>query len=228
MSTRLSPDGMYYWDGQQWVSTLSHDGRSRWNGSAWVSTGQVSGLPAYRQPLPATRQATSWTRPLQYAVAAYGALSGLYALTLPFWMIGAVSQAMNQSMRQQQSLNPRASPPPAEVTNMVASVITASLWIGAVVGLAICVVIVVGALKRWTWMYYVVLVWLGLGTISAPLNLISAATGSSAASGLSLPSWIYWVGTIVAIPTAALFVWMLVALVKRGPWGTTRVVPAVS
>ena len=35
MSLRMSPDGMYYWDGQAWVSTLSHDGRSRWNGQAW-------------------------------------------------------------------------------------------------------------------------------------------------------------------------------------------------
>jgi len=228
VSTRLSPDGMYYWDGQQWLSTLSHDGRTRWNGSAWVPTGQLSGPPAFQQPSNSTRVPTSWTRPLQYAVAGWGMLSGIYLLSVPFWMSGAVTQAMSQSMQQQQSLNPRVSPPPAEVTNMVASVITVSLWIGAVVGLAICVVIIVGALRRWTWIYYVVLVWLGLGTITAPLNLISAATGSSAASGISLPSWTYWVGTIVAIPTAALFVWMLVALVKRGPWGTTRVVPAVS
>jgi hypothetical protein len=77
-------------------------------------------------------------------------------------------------------------------------------------------------------MYYVVLVFLGLGTISAPLNLISAATGSSmnASPGFSLPAWTYAVGAIVAIPTAALFVWMLVALVKRGPWGMTRVAPS--
>ncbi len=40
MSARFSPDGLYYWDGQQSLSTISPDGRFRWNGSAWVPTGQ--------------------------------------------------------------------------------------------------------------------------------------------------------------------------------------------
>jgi hypothetical protein len=224
----MSPDGMYYWDGQQWLSTLSHDGRNRWNGSAWVPAGQLSGPPTYQQIPPTTRQPTSWTRPLQYAVAAWGAISALYSLSLPFWMGGPITQAMNQSMQQQQSLNPRVSPPPAEVTNMVASIMNVTLWIAAVVALAFCVVVLIGALKRWTWMYYVVLVWLGLGTIQEPFNLISAATGSSGVSGVSVPSWTYWVGAVVSIPAAALFVWMLVALVKRGPWAMRKAIPAVS
>jgi hypothetical protein len=219
---------MYYWDGQQWVSTLSHDGRTRWNGSAWVPAGQMSGPPMYQQPQVTRREPTSWTRPLQYAVAGFYALQALYSLTLPFWMSGPVSQAMTQSMERQQQLNPRGSPPPAEVASMMTSMMSVALWIAAVGALAISVVVIIGALKRWTWMYYVVLVFLGLSTISAPLNLISAATGSSmnAAPGFSLPTWTYAVGAIVAIPTAALFVWMLVALVKRGPWGMTRVAPS--
>lgn len=36
---QLSPDGSYYWNGQQWVSTLSPDGAHRWDGSAWVPSG---------------------------------------------------------------------------------------------------------------------------------------------------------------------------------------------
>jgi hypothetical protein len=215
---------MYYWDGQQWVSTLSHDGRTRWNGSAWVPASQLSEPPTYQQIPPATRESTSWTRPLQYAVAVWGAISALYSLSLPFWMGGSVTQAMNQSMQQQQSLNSRVSPPPAEVTNMVASIMNVTLYIAAVVALVFCVVVIIGALQRWTWMYYVVLVWLGLGTIQAPFNLISVATGSSGVSGVSVPSWIYWVGAIVSIPTAALFVWMLVALVKRGPWAMRKAI----
>jgi hypothetical protein len=32
----FSQDGRWYWDGQQWVSTLSPDGKYRWTGKAWA------------------------------------------------------------------------------------------------------------------------------------------------------------------------------------------------
>ena len=110
---------MYYWDGQQWLSTLSHDGHNRWNGTAWIPTGQAPGAPGYYQSSATVRQPTSWTRPLQYAVAGWYGIQGVYALTLPFWMSGAISgamtQAINQSIQRQQQLNPQVSPPPADV-----------------------------------------------------------------------------------------------------------------
>lgn len=36
---QISADGLYYWNGQDWKSTLSPDGTHRWNGSAWVPSG---------------------------------------------------------------------------------------------------------------------------------------------------------------------------------------------
>jgi hypothetical protein len=234
LSARLSPDGMYYWDGQQWVSTLSHDGRSRWNGTAWVPTGPVYGVTAYQAPGRVTREPTSWTRPLQLAVAGWYVLQGLYALTLPFWMTGPMTQAMNQSIQQsiqrQQRLNPAVSPPPADFVNTITSMMSGALWVAAVIGLAIAVVAVVGALNRWTWTYYAVLVLLGFGAISLPLDLVNALSGSaiSSASGFTMPAWTYSVGLLTAIPSAALFVWMLVSLVKRGPWAMRKVAPQPS
>jgi hypothetical protein len=144
-------------------------------------------------------------------------------------MSGPMSQAMEQSFNRQQRLSP-ASPPPADVINMMTSMMSAVLWIGAVIGLAICVVAIVGALKRWTWAYYAVLVLLGFSVISLPLNVINALGGAtiSAASGFNMPSSTYWLGLVMAIPASALFVWMLVALIKRGPWATTKVAPGVS
>jgi hypothetical protein len=221
VSMQISPDGMYYWDGTSWVSTLSHDGRSRWNGTAWVP---VAGGPVVGyQPAPA-RVPTSWTRPLQYAVAAWYALSGLYAVSLPFWMSGPIVQVVNQSIQRQQQLNPSATPLPADFASTFASLTTGILWFAAVFGVVLCAVAVIGALSRWTWMYYVVLVLLGLGTISLPVNLISAATGSALTSayGFGMPSWTYWISVATGIPATALFVWMLVAIVKRGPWGMVR------
>jgi hypothetical protein len=84
MSAQLSPDGLYYWDGSQWQSTLSHDGRTRWNGSEWVPVqGQGFG-PSANVYSPTARVPTSWTRPLQYTVAGWYALSAIYSLSLPF------------------------------------------------------------------------------------------------------------------------------------------------
>ncbi|MHB8610939.1 MAG: hypothetical protein ACYDAL_00730 [Candidatus Dormibacteraceae bacterium] len=230
MSTRLSPDGLYYWDGQQWVSTLSHDGRTRWNGTSWVSTGQAQAPVGYQPAGPVAREPTSWTRPLQIAVAAWYALQGLYALTLPFWMSGPMSQAMDQAIRRQQQLNPASSPPPADLANAMTSFVGVALWVGAVIGVVIAAVVVIGALGRWTWIYYVVLVLLGFGAISLPLNVVNAVGGSSitAASGFSLPGWTYWLGLLTSIPGTALFVWMLIAMIKHGPWGMRRVTAALS
>jgi hypothetical protein len=218
----LSPDGLYYWDGTNWVSTLSHDGRTRWNGTAWVP---VSGAPAWSGYAPQqARVPTSWTKPLQYVVAGWYVLSGIYALSLPFWMSGPISQVMNQSIQRQQALNPSATPLPAGFADTMASFTTGILWIAAVFGAAVCAVAVIGALSRWTWLYYVVLVLLGLSVISIPLNLINAASGSaiSSVSGFSMPTSIYWIGIVFSVPAVALFAWMLIALVQRGPWAMTR------
>jgi hypothetical protein len=227
VSAQLSPDGMFYWDGQQWVSTLSPDGRSRWNGTTWVPTGHAYGPPTYQAAGRALREPTSWTRSLQLAVAGWYVLEGLYALSLPFWMGGPMSQAMNQSIQRQQQLYPTVSPPPVEFTNVMTSMVGGILWVSALFGLVIAVVVVVGALQRWTWMYYVVLVLLGFGALSLPVDVVDAMGGSavSAASGFSLPAWTYWLGLVSAIPSTALFIWMLVALVKRGPWAMRKVSP---
>jgi len=71
---------------------------------------------------------------------------------------------------------------------------------------------------------------LGFSTISLPLNIITAFAGPamSAAQGFSLPSWTYWVSVVLSIPAAALFVWMLVALIRRGPWAMAKVEPKLS
>ena len=230
MSARLSPDGMYFWDGQQWLSTLSPDGRSRWNGTAWLPSGQVFGPAAYQVPGRVVREPTSWTRPLQIALAAWYAFQGLYALTLPFWMGDPMTQAFNQAMQRQQQLNPAVTPPSADFMNAMTSMMGGLLWVAAIFGLAIAAVAVVGALNRWTWIYYAVLILLGLGAISLPLDLVNGVGGPAVtgAPGFSMPSWTYWLGVATAIPDAGLFIWMLVALVKRGPWAMRKVTPQLS
>lgn len=228
MSARFSPDGLYYWDGQQWLSTISPDGRFRWNGSAWTPTGQSYAAPStYQQPDWPKRVPTSWTRPLQIAVAGWYMLSAIYTLSLPFWMGGLMARIMDQSMQREQQRHPYATPPPPEFVNAMTSIMTGAVWVGALLGFAICLVAIVGALNRWTWLYYAVMVLLGLGLIGVPVNLTNIATGSTAlSSGVAIPSWINWAGLIFAIPGGALAAVMLYALVKRGPWAMTKQLPA--
>jgi hypothetical protein len=113
---------------------------------------------------------------------------------------------------------------------MLTSVLTVSLWLAAVFGVAIGVVAIIGALKRWNWVYYVVLVLLGFSALSLPANLLSIVGGSAtrAFGGVSMPSWTYELAITVGLPATALFVWMLIALVKRGPWAMRKVAPTLS
>ncbi len=155
-------------------------------------------------------------------VAAWYALSGLYALSLPFWMSGTMSQLINQSIQRSTAQNPEVSPPPAEVISTITAMMSGVLWIAAIIGVVISVVIIIGALNRWTWMFYVVLVFLGLGAISLPFNIIGALAGSTALNPYSLPVWVTWLSVVLGIPSTALFVWMLVAVTRYGPWAMTR------
>lgn len=224
MSTRVSPDGMYYWDGQTWVSTLSPDGSHRWNGTAWVPMPGQPYITASAQSTWSSRQPTSWTRPLQYAVAGWYVWSAIYSLTTPFWMGGMMNQLVNQSIANQQRLNPDSSLPPGFADTMT-NVMTVGIWLGVAISVAIFAVAFVGAMRRWTWIFYTVLVLLGLSALLLPLDLFDAAVGPALASSASfaVPTSFYIVGFVTGLPGAALFVWMLLALITRGPWAMKRV-----
>jgi hypothetical protein len=79
----VSPDGKWYWTGQEWVSTASPDGTWRWNGQAWVA----SGLTTVRHPttgvfrnVPGLRSGAVWKLPV-------AAIAGLF-------LIGAINSAI--------------------------------------------------------------------------------------------------------------------------------------
>jgi hypothetical protein len=102
------------------------------------------------------------------------------------------------------------------------------LWVGAIIGVAIAVVVIIGALNRWTWMFYVVLVLLGLGAVSLPFNIVGALAGSTPLNPYNLPGWVTWLSVAVGIPGTALFVWMLVAVIRYGPWAMIRRVDSLA
>jgi uncharacterized membrane protein YkgB len=203
------------------VSTLSNDGRSRWNGSAWVPVGAPAPPGFYAQPRTGPRVPTGWTKPLQYSVVAYYVAYAIWAVAGPFLLAGPVSDYINQTMQQNAALNPDVPPPSADVLATINNIITVALGIGAAIGVAISAVAIIGALRRWTWVFYAVLVLLGLTTVSFPFTLISAFT-TSTVSPFKLPVAITAVSVAFAIPAVALFIWMAVAAFRRGPWAMTR------
>src|SRR6266446_2509189 len=113
-------------------------------------------------------------------------------------------------------------PPPAEMVSSITTMMSGVLWVAAIFGVVFAVVVIIGALARWTWMFYVVLVLLGLSAAGLPLNIIGAVAGSTSINPFSLPGWISWLSVALGVPSTALFVWMLVAVVRYGPWAMTR------
>src|SRR5690348_7478864 len=216
---------MYYWDGTTWASTLSADGRHRWNGTAWVPMTSVPYIAASGYGDTPARQPTSWTRPLQFAVAGWYVWSILYSLAIPWLMNGFASQFLNQYVAAQEARNPDVGPPPAGLVDQMNTMLQVGMWIGVAILIAIYAVPLIGAWRRWTWIFYTVLILLGVSALLLPLELFDAAIGSRLATttSLAMPQWFYVINFLTGLPGAALFVWMLLAMFTRGPWAMKRV-----
>jgi hypothetical protein len=137
-------------------------------------------------------------------------------------MVGPMADYANQIIQRNAQLNPNVAPPPADFLQIVTTAMTWGLAVGAAVGVGISVVAIIGALKRWTWVFYVVLILLGLETASFPFTLISAFS-TSALNPVKLPVALIATSVAFGFPAVAIFAWMLVAAIKRGPWGMRRV-----
>ena len=144
-------------------------------------------------------------------------------------MVGPMTDYMRAVMAQSQQnaiqQNPSAAPPP-DLTPMITAMMPWLIGVGLVIGAAVALIAIVGAIKRWAWVYYGVMVLLGLGALGTPLNLIQLASGTPVSRGIVFPSALTWVTIAFGVIGAALFVWMLVALLSRGPWAMRRPLPA--
>jgi hypothetical protein len=158
---------------------------------------------------------------MQHSVAAWYLLRAIYVISVPFLMAGPLGDYINQVLQRQAELNPNAAPPTADVLATINGMLIVGFAIGAAIGVAISVVAIIGALKRWTWVFYAVLVLLGLETISFPFAVLSAFT-TSALSPLKLPASLNAASIAFGVVAVAVFVWMLIAVIRRGPWAMTR------
>lgn len=163
---------------------------------------------------------------MQYAVTAYWVLAAIYAVSSPFMLGGVMTQAVNQSIQHQQSLYPDVTPPPAGFTDMMNTMFTYAFAVSAVIGFAFCVLGIVASIRRWTWAYWAMLVLFGLGILGVLIDAVELVLYNALPSlygGISLPAWVYVVGIVFGLIDTGLFIWMLIAIVRYGPWAMKRV-----
>lgn len=209
---------------------MSPDGHYYWNGAAWMPVaGAFPSQPWVRAGVPA---ATSWTRPLRYAVAGWGAVQAIWAVTLPFWYITTMTRWADAMNLRESQLHPDQPPPPTPnaMSNTIAS---AMFYLGIGILLAIGVTAIVGALKQWKWAYYTILIVVGLEVIWLTFGVlwglaVTALTTTVFGASAGPPPWMILAQLAFDIPSAALVVFMLVALFRRGPWAMTKLAGTAS
>ena len=77
-----------------------------------------------------------------------------------------------------------------------------------------------GALLRWRWIFWYVLVLMALGGLSALFGLVGLFRSSTSGSPVPLVGSI--VEEVIAVAAIPMFVWMLIGVVRYGPWAMKR------
>jgi hypothetical protein len=183
----------------QSAGQISADGQFRWDGQQWVPLGAGHRVP------------TPWTRPMQLAAAGFFALSAITGLIITFAFVN------HDSMLR--AVHAQGAPIPAGTDIDTIINATVGLTYGvAIFFAALDLVAAVGSFLAWRWMFWAVFVLCGLSTIGGLFNLRAFANVDQSpvpVSGLV-------VDELIALLAAGLFVWMVVGLVKYGPWAMKR------
>jgi hypothetical protein len=178
---------------------ISADGQFRWDGQQWVPLGAGHRFP------------TPWTRPMQLAATGLFALSAISGVVMTFAFVNhdSVLRSVNAQGTQ--------IPTGTDIDTIVNAAV-AFTYVVAIFFAVLDLVAAVGSYLAWRWMFWAVFVLCGFSTIGALINLRSLA--NAAQSPIPLGGLV--VSELIALLAAALFVWLLVGLVKFGPWAMKR------
>jgi hypothetical protein len=212
-----SPDRRYWWDGSEWRLAVSRDGQLWFDGTSWVPNPlKPPGLP---------RLPTRWTRPLQAAVVAVTLLGfGSFVATLPL----VASMPTPTLVLVPEGTSPEDA---ARFAQTMRPVMVASLIFQAVLFGVVAALIVIGSIRRWRWMFWAVLVLLGLNVVGLLIPLLLGVAGLMPVTpppGViptrppPVPMVVGVAGTLAEAAAAVLFVAMVVAGVRIGSWACRR------
>ncbi|MDQ6741971.1 MAG: hypothetical protein M3Z97_03550 [Candidatus Dormibacteraeota bacterium] len=225
----LSPDGAYTWNGREWVPnvastpTVSPDGRYIWNGREWVPN-VAPGLTRFR------KEPTSWTRPLQLAIIALNLLGDVNLLTLLPYLSRYITEAARRSVELSLAAQPQDPNSEQVRAQTLAVVDMIGTWV-VIVTLVFAgiwlLLLIIGTLRRWTWFYWLLMVLYGLSILAIPQQVLQVfgigTTGGAGQPLLLLPLPNALLGLATACGELVLFIWMIVAYRKYGPWASRRV-----
>jgi len=147
---------------------------------------------------------------MQMAVAAYFVLTTIFSVLSTLIFIN--HDSLLKVMQAQGSL-PQGTDI-GQVVNIALGVVYAFLVFFAILYL----VAAIGSYLGWRWMFWAVLVLLGFGSIGAITNL----GNFSRPNQTELPVWSIAVSEVFSLIALALFVWLIVGLVKYGPWAMKK------
>jgi hypothetical protein len=183
----------------QSAGQISADGQFRWDGQQWVPL-----AANYRVPTP-------WTRPLQLAA------TGLFALSAIVGVISTFAFVNHDSVLRAVHAQGTQIPAGTDIDTIINA--TVAFTYGVAIFFAVLdLVAAVGSYLAWRWMFWAVFVLCGLSTIGALINLRSFANADQS----PVPVGGLVVSELIGFLGAALFVWLLVGLVKYGPWAMKR------
>jgi uncharacterized membrane protein len=183
----------------QAVGQVSADGQFRWDGTQWV-------------PIPkGEREATPWTRPMQLAAA------GLFALSAVYSVFSTVVFVNHDSMLKALQAQGTQFPSGTDVDTVV------NISIGVAIGFAVFIAVLqlvaaLGSFLGWRWMFYAALVLFGLGGLSALGNITTFVAPSKS----PIPLGAVAVSEVLELAAVAMFVWMLIGVVRYGPWAMKK------
>jgi hypothetical protein len=156
------------------------------------------------------REATSWTRPLQLATAAYLLLAALVELVTN--ALFETRTAIEHSLR--------ASNPDLGGDQLRDSVNVGymSSWLLVAAVVAGAAVLALGAYRGWRWAFWVNLVVLLVGAAQLPTNLLALTSPSTQIQ----PPAAIAVGLVLSFVALGMLVWSILAAARYGPWATRR------
>src|SRR5260370_33762869 len=179
----------------QAAGQVSADGQFRWDGQQWVP------LPTnYREP-------SSWPRPMQVITAALFAISAIsgVVITIAFVNHDSVLRAIHAQGTQI---------PVSTSVDTVVNITIAVTYGVAIFFSLLYLVAALGSYLGWRWMFWAARVLYGLSGITVFTNIGSFANPDRS----PIPGAGLIISELFAVLGLAMFVWMLVALIKFCPW----------
>jgi hypothetical protein len=174
------------------VGAFSPDGQLRWDGAQWV--------PVER----GTRVPTPWTRPMQLAAAALLLVEAVYFVASV--LLSVNHDALHQSFQQSNTQIPQGM-----TEDQLISFVLVIIYVFTVVVALLELFGALGAYLGWRWMFWYVGVLMALGSIAALFGVLGATRSAGAA-----------LGELLNLAAVAVLVWMIVGLVRYGPWAMRR------